>query len=210
MSPTPLLILGGTFDPIHFGHLNPAREVLDMTGFDQLRLVPASNPPHRKPPVASAEHRLAMTRLGAATDPRFQVDDREYRVDQPSWTINTLRSFRTEFPERPLALLIGEDSLHSFTTWKQWEELPELAHIVAMRRPGEQKTLPTWASERAIADPDMLKEQKSGHFLFVEVSPNPVSATTLRARLKNGEDISGMTPDSVIEYIQQHKLYRNL
>lgn len=204
----PLVILGGTFDPIHYGHLEPAREVLEKTGLHKLRLVPAARPPHRDQPKASAEHRLAMALLAVADYPEIEIDDREYHRSGPSWTIDTLHSFRRDWPNRPLVLLIGEDSLHSFTTWKQWEEIPKLAHIIAMHRPGETRPLPDWAKARQITDPGKLKEQPSGYFLFVEVSPNPVSATTLRARLKSGEDISGMTPDGVIKYIHQHNLYR--
>ncbi len=208
MSHSPILILGGTFDPIHFGHLKPALETLDAIGYAQLLLVPAARPPHRRAPLATAEQRLAMARLAADTDKRIEVDDRELHRQGPSWTIDTLQSFRKQWPQRPLALLIGEDSLHQFSTWKHWQDIPQLAHIVAMHRPGEQRSLPQWASKRAIQNPEILKKQPAGRFFFVKVSPNPVSATTLRARLRRGEDVSGMIPDKVIDYIQQNQLYR--
>jgi len=209
LSDAPVLILGGTFDPIHFGHLRPALEAMAAIDYPQLRLVPAARPPHRETPLASAEQRLAMARLAAESDQRIEVDDREFHRPGPSWTIDTLQSFREEWPQRPLALLIGEDSLHQFNTWKRWRDIPQLAHIVAMHRPGKDREIPEWAKARATSDREELKKQLAGRFFFAEVSPNPVSATTLRARLKNGEDISGMTPDSVIKYIQQHKLYQN-
>ena len=129
-------ILGGTFDPIHYGHLRPAQEVLRALDLAEIRVIPAANPPHRRPPVATPEQRLRMVELAVAGVPGFTVDDREFRRGGPSYTVLTLESLRSEFGERPLCLLMGLDAFEGIETWHQWQRLPELAHFIVMTRPG--------------------------------------------------------------------------
>ena len=143
-------VLGGTFDPIHYGHLRPAKEALVTLGLDQLRFVPAARPPHRRSPVASAEQRLRMVELAVADEPCFVVDDREFGRPGPSYTVDTLISMREEFGERTLCLLMGTDAFDGLDTWHCWQRLPQLAHLVVMYRPGwpvpeGNSGLPAWA-----------------------------------------------------------------
>ena len=136
-SSAPIGILGGTFDPIHYGHLRLAEELAGTLKLDQVRLVPSGTPPHRSAPGVSAAHRLAMVELAAAGNPRFSVDGREVRRTGPGYTFDTLAELRKEAGDtRPLALLVGADAFLEFATWHRWHEIFGLAHIAVAHRPG--------------------------------------------------------------------------
>ena len=134
--PRPVGVLGGTFDPIHHGHLRPALEVLEALGLAELRFVPCRIPAHRATPSVSAEQRLDLVRLATAEQAGFVADDRELRRPGPSYMIDTLASLRTEFGDTPLVLIVGSDAFRELHTWRRWRELTDLAHIAIMRRPG--------------------------------------------------------------------------
>ena len=140
---TAIGILGGTFDPIHYGHLTPAREAMQALGLEHIRLMPNHIPPHRPQPVASSEQRLAMVTLAASEFGGFQVDDRELRRQSPSFTFDTLRQLRHELPDTPICFLIGMDSLLSLPTWHRWQELTDYAHLVVSVRPGWPRNMVT-------------------------------------------------------------------
>src|SRR3569833_2622728 len=129
-------LLGGTFDPIHFGHLRPAMDLLDELGLDHVRLIPCGVPPHRAAPRAHAEHRLTMLRLAVSGEPRLRVDERELRRPGPSYMVDTVLSLREELGDTPLALIIGMDALNGLATWRRWRELVALCHLIVMERPG--------------------------------------------------------------------------
>ncbi|HEX9811211.1 MAG TPA: nicotinate-nucleotide adenylyltransferase [Burkholderiales bacterium] len=206
-------LLGGTFDPIHYGHLRPAREVYRRLGLAELRLVPAATPPHRDAPAASAAHRLRMVELAAAEFPGFAVDDREIRRGGKSYTVPTLKSLRAEIGATPLCLLVGSDAFAGLPTWHRWEQLFGLAHFVVMERPGaplERARAFPWAMERVSQDAAELGEAPAGRVVFVPVTPLDVSATRLRAAIARGETPSSdELPAAVWKYIDDHRLYRS-
>jgi len=204
----PIGILGGTFDPIHYGHLRPADEVRRAVGLAEVRLIPANKPPHRALPQSSATHRLRMVELATAEFPGLVVDRREVDRPGPSFTVDTLRSLRAEFGERPLCLLLGVDTFRDLETWHEWRLLPELAHLLIMRRPGYAlNTWPVWAEARRSDDPAVLASQPAGIVQFVPVTPVDVSATRVRERLHRGQSVADAVPAVVNDYIRTHHLY---
>ncbi len=136
MTPSPFAMLGGTFDPVHYGHLRFADEVRRSLGLKELHLVPAGDPPHRSGPVASAADRLAMLRLAVAEFPGLVVDSREVDRAGKSYTVLTLEALRREDAQRPLLLLVGADAFRGLPSWHRWRELFALAHLVVVARPG--------------------------------------------------------------------------
>ena len=138
--PAPIGVFGGTFDPIHYGHLRLAEELADRLQLGEVRIVPARVPPHRAAPKVTSSHRLEMVRLACAGNPRFLVDDRECRREGPSYTVDTLLGLRAELAaDTPLCLLMGVDAYLALTTWSRWERLYDLAHIVIAHRPGFER-----------------------------------------------------------------------
>jgi nicotinate-nucleotide adenylyltransferase len=204
-------LFGGTFDPIHYGHLRPAREALEALALDEVRFIPAGAPPHRAPPVASAADRLQMVRLALAGYPGFIPDEREIRRAGPSYTVLTLESLRAEFGPRPLCLLTGLDAFQGFETWHRWQEIPDLAHLVVLTRPGwETGQLPAWAAARLCTERAGLAQSPAGRLFFLSVSPQNISASAIRAALGRGEDIRGLVPEAVREFICHNHTYSHL
>ena len=215
-----LAILGGTFDPIHYGHLRLAADVRRALGLDEVRLIPAGRPPHRAAPAASAEHRLAMTQLGCVEFPGLAVDGREIHREGPSYTVLTLESLHDEAPRRPLALIVGGDAFAGLDQWWRWVQLFTLAHLLVIERPGkplEPQALPTalktqW-ERRLTTDSRRLDRSLAGAILRVPVTPQPISASAIRAALARGaagrESIRGLLPAGVLEYIDRNQLYRS-
>lgn len=207
----PLGILGGTFDPIHYGHLRPAQEVRRALDLAEIHLIPAANPPHRHPPVATAAQRLRMVELATAGVSGFTADDREFRRGGWSYTVLTLESLRQEFGARPLCLLMGMDAFEGLETWHQWERLPELAHLVVMTRPGwiwpARDALPAWVRDRLEREPDKLAQVGSGKVYFQAVTPQDISATQIREAIRRGEPVEKSLPPAVLEYIRTYHIY---
>ncbi len=204
-------VFGGTFDPVHFGHLRAALEVQEILNLNDFRLLPAGTPPHRAPPVASAADRLAMLRLAVAGHPGLTVDDRETRRKGNSYMVDTLGEIRRESGDAPLVLLIGQDAANALDTWHEWKSLFSLAHLVIMRRP---ESLVSWSGEllesmqhRLVDQPDRLGEQPAGFVLPLEVTQLAISSTGIRSRLYAGQSVSFLLPDRVIDYILQNRLY---
>lgn len=204
-------LFGGTFDPIHFGHLRTVREVYEHLGLQQVRFIPAFMPPHRQQPVASAQQRLDMVRLALEHEPGFVVDDCEYRRNKPSYTVDTLNQLHKELPDSSLCLIIGADSLLTLPTWHQWRQLFELCHVIVMVRPGYDITeavdvLP-WLASRFCSDNSMLHEKNSGYVFIHAVTEQAVSATGIRKAMAAGESIDDMVPAAVADYIRKEQLY---
>jgi nicotinate-nucleotide adenylyltransferase len=206
-------ILGGTFDPIHYGHLRPAQEVLRALDLAEMRVIPAANPPHRRPPVATPEQRLRMVELAVAGVPGFTVDERELRRNGPSYTVLTLESLCSEFGGRPMCLLMGLDAFEGIETWHQWQRLPELAHFIVMTRPGWElpagDRLPPWARGRVVRETSKLTETSAGKIYFQAVTPQDISATRIREALARGEPVEAWLPSAVLEYIRANRVYVN-
>jgi nicotinate-nucleotide adenylyltransferase len=214
---SPLGLFGGTFDPVHLAHLRLAEEIADAFGLAGVRFIPAAVPPHRNPPRASAQHRLAMTRLAVQGNPRFEVDDRELKRAAVSYTYDTLFELRAEAGDRPLCLLMGADAFCLLTTWHRWQELLDLAHLIVARRPG-------FALDALAASlPGPLRAEylrrhraeRGGHVLAPgggifthELTALDVSATALRGLFARGSSVRYLLPDAVITYIEQHHLYK--
>jgi len=213
-------IVGGTFDPIHYGHLRLAADVMAALGLAEVRLIPAGTPPHRPTPVASGADRLAMTALGCAEFPGLVADGREIHRPGPSYTVTTLQALHAEDVTRPLALIIGSDAFAGLAGWHRWEQLFTLAHLVVVERPGAPP-LPEAASpalqeqwlRRLTTDPSRLSRQLSGAIVRQSVTPQPISATEVRAALARGAsgraEVRGLLPASVLAYIDRNQLYRS-
>jgi nicotinate-nucleotide adenylyltransferase len=215
-----IAILGGTFDPIHYGHLRLAADVKAAVGLDEVRLIPAGDPPHRAPPVASAEHRLAMTELGCEELAGLIADAREVHRAGPSYTVLTLESMRAEEPKRPLALVIGADAFAGLEEWRRWQQLFTLAHFLVVERPGTAfdparlpTTLKTQWERRLTTDAMRLERSLGGAILRVAVTPQPISASAIRAALARGasgrDAVRGLLPASVLAYIGRNHLYQS-
>ncbi len=205
-------LLGGTFDPIHIGHLRAALEVAEQFALDELRLIPSARPPHRGTPQVSAQARLDMVRLAVADVPPLTVDDRELWRDKPSWTIDTLESLRAELgAEVQLLLLVGWDAFCGLPTWHRWQELLDHCHILVLQRPDAGSEAPdalrNLLAARSVADPQALKGP-AGQIAFVWQMPLAISATQVRERLGSGRSIRFLVPDAVLAYIHAHGLYR--
>lgn len=207
----PLGIFGGTFDPIHYGHLRPAQEVLDVLSLDEIRFIPSALPPHRPAPVASADQRLRMLQLAMAEFPRFSADDREIRRGGPSYMVLTLESLRAEMGDRPLCLVLGLDAFLGLETWHRWHEIPDLAHLVVLTRPGwVLEGLPDWAGGRQCVHGETLTLSPAGRLFFLAVKPQNISATGIRSALARGQSVEGQLPQAVQAFICQNHLYSHL
>jgi nicotinate-nucleotide adenylyltransferase len=219
-APQPVALLGGTFDPVHYGHLRLADDVRRALTLAEVRLVPASDPPHRDGPGAAAADRLAMLRLAALEFPALIVDDREIARGGKSYTVLTLEELRRESPDRPILLLLGADAFRGLPEWHRWQDVFELAHVVAVARPGSpfDEALPAalaaqW-KRRRIDDTRALTTTAAGTIYRQRVAPHDISATTIRALLARGASgrpaLRGLLPPAVLAYIDQHHLYRPL
>lgn len=204
-------IFGGSFDPIHYGHLRPAAEVLRAAALDTLRFVPSAQPPHRAMPHAEARHRLRMVQLAIEGHDGFAVDDREIRMGGVSYTVRTLRSLRAELGEVPLALVVGTDAFLGLPSWHHWEEIPRMAHLIVMDRPGWdlRSALPAWAEGRLCADASALEKDPAGRVHLVRVTPVDISSTQIREAVARGGSIDGLVPPAVRDYVEQYGLYRD-
>ncbi len=204
-------VLGGTFDPIHFGHLRPALEIHEQLQLDQLHFVPSNIPPHRAAPAIPARHRLAMLEHAIAGVPGFRADRRELDRPGPSYTVDTLRDLRAEFgPDIPLVLILGMDAFAGLHTWNRWREIPRLAHVLAAHRPGsELATDAPFCREMVLAEaPADLRGRACGRVFFQGVTQLDISATRIRADLRRGLSPRYLLPDAVGAYIIEHGLYR--
>jgi len=203
-------VLGGTFDPIHFGHLRPALEIFEQLELDELRFIPSANPPHRWQPEASPNHRLEMVKLAVKNVDGFVVDDREYQREGASYTVDTLASIREEIGgDKPLCMLIGMDAFKHFTTWHNWQGILKLTHIVISSRPGTvQVAADDWMKGRVTQSVKDLQEASAGKLFFAEVSQLEISATYIRKQILEGKSSLYTTPVTVSEFIEVNSLYK--
>ena len=211
ISTAPIGVFGGTFDPVHFGHLRPALEVLEELQFAEVRLIPCHIPPHRDQPQHGADCRLELLQSAVADVPGLVVDDRELRRPGPSYTVDTLASLRREFPRIPLCLMIGMDSFLSLPSWHRWRELAEYAHLTVLSRPGYQPPasgeLADWLDGRRIESPQQLAAAAAGAVYFHPVTQLDISATRIRDLIGSGRAPRFLLPEVVWQRIEAQGLY---
>ena len=203
-------ILGGTFDPVHNGHLRSALELLQQFDFDHVRLIPSARPPHRPQPQATPEQRMMMLHLAIKNNQYFIVDDRELKREGASYTIDTLKSLKEELPETALYLILGTDAFNYLPTWHRWQKLLDFSHIIVMQRAGEPLTLSDEMTSWYQAHLAKLEDKLllAGKVWPVTLTQLAISATTIRADIALGHTPAFLTPDPVVSFIEQLKLYQ--
>ena len=214
---TPLGVFGGTFDPVHFGHLRLAEEAADALALERVRWIPAGWPALRGAPRVAARQRLEMVRLATAGNPRFELDCAEVDTAAPSYTVPTLERLRADAAigrSRPLVLLVGADAFAGMTGWHRWQSLFELAHIGVAHRPGypvEAESLSPALAEvfraRLSTDVADLAVAPAGRIATFAMTQLDISATKIRALLSKRQSARYLLPEALIAYIGQHHLY---
>jgi len=205
-------ILGGTFDPIHFGHLRTALDVMQAVGLDQVRFIPLHRAVHRDQPETPAELRLRLVRAAIEGQSGFVADDRELRREGDSYTVDTLTSLREEFPHQPLCLLLGMDAFNGFADWREPAEILRLAHLIVMHRPGLAG--PSDARAKAILeahrceDSTALSLRNAGLIHLQTVTQLEISATRIRSLIAAGQSPRYLLPEAVLRLIGESRLYR--
>jgi len=213
----PLGLFGGTFDPVHFGHLRLAEESIDHLGLAGVRWIPAGQPPHRGVPQVTAEQRLEMVRRSTANNGKFSIDASEVVAAAPSYTVHTLERLRRELGDAPsLVLLVGADAFAGLPTWHRWRDIFALAHVAVSHRPGfpvEAASLPQDLAgefaDRRLADAAGLKQAPAGGIVTFAMTQLAISATQIRRLLANGQSARYLLPDGVLDYIQANQLYKS-
>lgn len=205
-------IYGGTFDPIHYGHLRAALEVKEAVGMRELRFLPCRQPPHRPQPVADSQTRLRMLEIALAdADQGFSLDTRELERSGPSYMVDTLSSIRKDVGDEPLCLILGLDAFLALPAWHRWRRLFGLAHIVVLQRPDYDveyvEDLERCVEERQVLDPALLGAQPDGMIFFLEVTQLAIASTSIRRMLREGRSAKYLLPEAVLELIQRESLY---
>lgn len=203
-----ICLYGGTFDPVHNGHLHAAATVCDALGLNQLQLVLSARPSHREHTGASIEQRWDMLQLACGEDPRFVPDDREIRRNGPSYTVETLEALRAVHPVEPIAWLIGWDAYRLLTSWYRWQRVTELTNLIVVHRPGHLSALDDdmleFTRQHRVA---ALRGEKSGSVLILEQEMLAISAAQVRELFVSGKMADHLLPGTVATYIRQHNLY---
>jgi nicotinate-nucleotide adenylyltransferase len=205
-------IFGGTFNPVHNGHLRIAIELAELLEVDNLRMIPCALPAHREAPSVSPEQRLEMLKLGIGDQALLQADDIELRREGPSYTIDTLREIRTQIGDStPLYLCVGMDVLASLDSWRDWQQLTDFCHLIVSSRPGYQVPksgpLAEWVKARLCDDLPTLKQSSAGKLHLCNLTMLAISSTAIRNKISASEKIDYLTPAAVVNCIQQQHLY---
>ncbi|AWB68288.1 nicotinate-nucleotide adenylyltransferase [Saccharobesus litoralis] len=207
----PTLLFGGTFDPIHNGHIQPILEIQEWLGADEIRLIPNRIPPHKARPETQDQHRVAMCQQVAAMYPQFVVDDIELTAPRISYSFDTFVELRQRYTTTPLCFVIGMDSLNSIHTWHRWQELLDYVHLVVAERGGYQTELhpdvQLWLAKNQTESYKCLENNLSGKILLVNSTKLKISSSYIRQRLSSGLDCRCLLPYAVHEYIEEHHLY---
>ena len=206
----PIGLFGGSFDPVHLGHINLAESAVNLIGLEQVRFIPLNAPAHREASLTRLEDRLKM--LHRALRPPFFLDETEINRGGVSYTVDTLRSFRDEYPTRSLCLLLGKDSFDQLDSWRSYDELLSIANIVVAGRSNSYNGIPAHLKstfERALSESvASLHSKKCGVLYFLEAPLTDVSSTKIRCNILKGESLLGLVPDEVAFFIEQKKLYQ--
>jgi nicotinate-nucleotide adenylyltransferase len=207
-------ILGGTFDPVHFGHLRLAQEVAEALSLSEVRFIPGGTPPHRATPQTAAGDRLAMVKLATAGNPRFTVDERETRRGGLSYSFDTLNELRAELGSaQPLVLIMGADAFLGFNRWHRWRDIFGLAHIAVAHRPGaaltgiEDADLAREFAQRRVDHAASVRSHPAGSIAVVPITALDISATAIRAGLHAKRSVRYLLPDAIVAYIRDNHLY---
>ena len=208
----PVAVFGGTFDPVHHGHLRSGVELAERLQFAEVRMMPCASPPHRESPERSAIHRAAMLELAVGPDPLLHCDRRELLRGGRSYTVDSLVELRQELGDkRSICLVMGCDAVLNITTWHRWEELLDLAHVVVIARPGwhipESGPVAQWMRMNSTTGAAQLATLSAGTVHIEELRPFTVSASEIRQLLAAGKSARYLLPESVLDYISNHKLY---
>ncbi|MEO0423427.1 MAG: nicotinate-nucleotide adenylyltransferase [Pseudomonadota bacterium] len=205
-------VFGGTFDPVHYGHLRTAFELQRALRLDEVRFMPAGTPPHRDQPMADASLRLRMVQAAVQDLPGFTVDDRELRREGPSYSVDTLSDLRAEFPTRPLLLIVGMDAFIGLPKWHHWREILQLAHVVVAHRPGWRTPatgpLGELLVDRGTGTVGDLHESIGGHIYIHAVTQLEIASTSVRTLIARGHDPRFLMPEAVREIIFETGCYR--
>jgi nicotinate-nucleotide adenylyltransferase len=207
----PIGLFGGTFDPLHYGHLRTAFELWQALSLAEVRFMPTGSPPHREQPYASAQLRLEMVKAAVADQPAFIVDDREVRRTGVSYSVDTLTELRAEYPQRSLCLLLGMDAFLGLPNWHRWRDLLDLAHIIVAHRPGWRA--PTMGPlgevmvDRGTGSVRDLHEQRAGRIYVHAVTQLEISSTELRQLISQGRDPRYIVPEEVRRIIRETRCY---
>lgn len=209
----PIGVFGGTYNPVHFGHLRSALEVVEKLHLEQLGLMPCAQPPLREQPDCSAEQRAAMVELAVAEEPRLTCDARELRREGKSYTIDSLIELRQEHgPQRSICMVMGCDAVLDIPRWHRWQELLDWAHIVVLARPGwvlpESGEVADWLARHRSGRAHPLQSTPAGTIVIEELRPLPISSTEIRQLLVSNRSPRYLMPEAVLHYIEQHQLYR--
>ena len=198
-------IYGGTFDPVHYGHLRTALEVKEAISLNEVRFIPCRLPPHRREPCFNPRQRLEFLKIATADQPGFMVDTRELKRPGPSYMVDTLTSLRQEIGDRPMCLIVGLDAFLALPTWHRWEDLFDLAHLVVMDRPGYrpqwQPSLKPHVESRTADESTMLQNRPAGRVFFLRVTRLEISGTHIRQCLAAGRNPRYLLPDQVLALI---------
>ena len=206
----PIALFGGSFNPVHFGHLRIATELAELLQVESIRMMPCALAPELG--VAEASQRLEMIQLAINDQIMVQADDIELQMRAPTYSVDTVRLVREQMGvETPLFLCIGMDALNGLDKWLDWRRILDYCHIVVSSRPGwscpETGSLGDWISSHRCDDLALLKERARGKLYFCELTMLAISSTIIRKKVQKGETIRFLTPDSVVHYIQQQHLY---
>lgn len=204
-------VFGGTFDPVHFGHLRPALEVLQGLQLQEIRWIPCRQPPHRDMPIVDSCLRVEMLETAIKDVKGMHVDTREIEREGPSYMVDTLESLRNETGDTPLYLLMGMDAFCGFDRWHKWRKILELSHLVLMQRPNsnepEAGELAEFLSAHRCEDIEEIRSEKAGRILFFPVTQMDISASKIRNTLREGKSLRYLMPDTVIDIIERKGLY---
>jgi nicotinate-nucleotide adenylyltransferase len=207
-------ILGGTFDPIHFGHLRMGQEMLNTHEFTRIHFMPCYTPVHREKPIAAPEARLAMLQMAISHEPKFIADSHEIKQKKPSFTVDTLTSLKKALPSAHLCLLIGIDAFLQFLSWREPRRILEMAHILVSHRP-HYELPPDGAimdlfKKHHMTDMGFLHEKVAGGIFLQAITPLDISAKMIRSQLEAKQNPRYLLPDNVCEYIKTNQLYQSM
>lgn len=205
-------LLGGTFDPIHFGHLRMAIEIFQAFSLNEVKLIPCYRPVHRSQPVAPVKDRFNMVKLAVKTEPALTVSDVEIKQQSPSYTIKTITTLRQQLPTTPLCFILGIDAFLGFSSWQQWQDILRQCHLIVAHRPQyrlpEQGMTADIVAEYSQTDFTAIHQVLGGYLFFYPITPLEISATDIRQQIVEGRNPRYLLPNSVLDYIQQRHIYQ--